>query len=177
MTELLAFGAIAVTASSVAAIGSWSWIRGRQARRVLRNGTPAGEFTPDRYEPMVRLLENGDLEFLRRSTCPRSGMVARWDRSRRRVFRLYLKDMADDFHCLHAEARALVAESPEQYSDLVGVLMRQQVVFWRAMAAVRIRFALSGFGICAADVRRLIGAIEAMHLEIERSVDLASASA
>jgi hypothetical protein len=126
---------------------------------------------------MVRLLADDDITFLRRSTCPRSGIVARWDQARRRVFRLYLNDLAADFRSVHAEARALVADSPEQYSDLVGVLMRQQIVFWRAMAPIRVRLALGALGIGAADVRRLIGAIECMRLEIERSVDLASAQA
>jgi hypothetical protein len=178
MTELVATGAIAVMASSVAAIGSWSWILGRQARRLRReNAQVAGEFFPDRYEPMVRLMTDDDLNFLRRTTCLRSGVVARWDRARRRVFRLYLKDLAGDFRCLHTEARALVAESPEQYSDLVGVLMRQQVTFWRVMAGVRVRLALGGLGVGRADIRGLIDVIEAMRLEIERSVSLASASA
>ena len=177
MTELIAVGAIAVTASSVAAVGSWSWIRGRQARRVLRSGIPASEFAPERYEPMMRLLADDDLAFLRRRTCPRSGIAARWDKTRRRVLRFYLNDLASDFRSLHGEARALVAESPEQFADLVGVLMRQQLVFWRAMAAVRIRLAFGALGMGVADVRQLIEAIEAMQLEIERSVSLRTASA
>jgi hypothetical protein len=177
MTELFAVGAMAFTASSVAAVGSWSWIRGRQSRRALRGTTSASEFSADRYEPMVRLLADDDVAFLRRRTCPQSGIVARWDRARRRVFRLYLKDLAADFRSLHAEARALVAESPEQYADLVGVLMRQQVVFWRVMATVRVRLAFGALGINAADVRRLIDAIESLHVEIEQSGNLASAQA
>ena len=177
MTELIAVGAIAVTASSVTAIGSWSWIRGRQARRMLRSGMPASEFTPERYEPMIRLLSNDDLAFLRRRTCPGSGIAARWDKVRRRVFRLYLNDLAADFRGLHAEARALVAESPEQFADLVGVLMRQQVAFWRAMTVVRVRLAFGALGLGAADVRRLMDAIQTMQLEIEHSLNMAAASA
>ena len=175
MTELIAVGSLAVTASSVAAVGSWCWIRGRQARLALRKGAKADEFCADRYEPMVRLLAEDDLAFLRRRTCRQSRVVARWDRARRRVFRLYLDDLAADFQALHAEARALVAESPEQYSDLVGVLMRQQLTFWRAMAAVRVRVALGSLGLGPADVRRLVDSIQNMHLEIERSVSLAAA--
>lgn len=174
MTELIAVGAVAATASSVAAIGSWAWIRGRQGRRQFR-GTQGQEYSPERYIPMLRLTIKDDLEFLRRTTCRKSGMVARWDRARRRVFRLYLQDLTNDFRCLHAEARALVSESPEQYSDLVGVLMRQQVTFWRAMAAVRVRLALSSFGIAQADVRELLGVVEDMRTQIELSIASASA--
>lgn len=178
MTEFFAVGAIAITASSVVAIGSWSWVRGRQARRALNGKNERGAgFSPDRYEPMARLTTGDDLDFLRRSRCHKSGIVARWDRARRRVLRLYLKDLADDFRTLHAEARALVAESPEQYSDLVGVLIRQQASFWRAMAGVRIRLALSSLGMGPADVRALVNCLEAMRQEIEHSVALASATA
>ena len=178
MTEFFAVGAIAVTASSVVAIGSWSWVRGRQARRALNGRTERGAgFSPDQYEPMARLTAADDLDFLRRSKCRKSGIVARWDRARRRVLRLYLKDLADDFRNLHAEARALVAESPEQYSDLVGVLIRQQAAFWRAMAGFRIRLALSRLGVGPADVRALVRSLEVMRQEIEHSVALASATA
>ena len=85
---------------------------------------------------MTRLIEDADLQ-----------IVARWDRTQRRVVRVYLRETARDFRRLHAEARALVAESPEQYSDLVGVLMRQQVTFLRAMAGIEIRLALSAAGL------------------------------
>ena len=88
-----------------------------------------------------------------------------------------MRDLASDFGRLHAEARALVAESPEQYTYLVGVLMRQQITFLRAMAEIEIRLALSPVGLVRVDPRKLIQAMEAMRLELERSVNLAAASA
>ena len=178
MTEIIAVSTVAVTASSAAAIGSWAWIRGRQARQALRGGSRrAADFSPDRYQPMARLTGNDDIEFLRRRMCPRSGIVARWDRARRKVFGLYLNDLAQDFQGLHAEARALVSEAPEQYSDLVGLLMRQQIAFWRAMASVRVRFALNGIGIGQVDATPLVNALETMRQEIQRSIEFAATSA
>ena len=112
-----------------------------------------------------------------RRHAPCAKTVVRWERTRRRIFRLYLKDLTADFQELHAQGRALVAESPEQYSELVGVLMRQQVTFWRAIAALECRLALSAMGIGQVDPRGLLTAIEAMRLEFEQSVRLASASA
>jgi hypothetical protein len=175
MIGWVAVGTIAVAASSVAALGSLVWIRVKRLKqpRMGRNDTG---FSPERYEPMARLLAGDDMEFLRRHTsCAK--IASRWERSRRRIFRLYLMDLTSDFHELHAQSRALVAESPEQYSELVGVLMRQQVMFWRAVAALECRLALSALGIGQVDPRRLISAIEAMRLEVEQSVRLASASA
>ena len=129
----------------------------------------------EHYEPMARLLAREDLEFLRDTVGART--AARWARSRRRIFRLYLRDLASDFGSLHAEARALVAESPEQYAHLVAVLMRQQITFLRAMAEIEIRLALSPVGLARVDPRKLIQAIEAMRHELELSVNLASAPA
>jgi hypothetical protein len=177
MTELLAVGAIAAAGSSVTVIGVWSWLR-LSPRRRSHNASRADfstDFSIERYEPMARLLGDADLEFLTRAQGAEA--AARWSRSRRRIFRLYLKDLASDFHSLHSEARALVAESPEQYSELVGILMRQQATFLRAMAAAEIRLALSWAGIGRVDARKLIRVIEAMRLEIEWSVNTASATA
>jgi hypothetical protein len=172
MTELLAVSAIASVASSVAGMGIWSWTRlhpRRNSRRVC------DEFSMERYEPMARLLAREDVEFLRDKMGAR--MAARWARARRRIFRLYLRDLASDFGHLHAEVRALVAESPEQYSPLIGVLMRQQITFLRAMAEMEIRLALSPVGLVRVDPRKLIQTIEAMRRELELSMNLAAASA
>ena len=175
MVGWVAIGTIAAAASTLAALGSLVWIRIRQLKQP-RMGRETASFSPERYEPMIRLLAGDDLEFLRRHTsCAK--IAVRWERTQRRIFRLYLRDLAADFHELHAQCRALVAESPEQYSELVGVLMRQQVTFWRAVASLECRLALSAIGIGRVDPRRLISAVEAMRLQVEHSVRLASASA
>ncbi|HYK57797.1 MAG TPA: hypothetical protein VEV85_00070 [Bryobacteraceae bacterium] len=173
MTELLAMGAIAAGASSITGLGFWAWMRLSPRKAQTRDFQASPEFSMERYAPMTRLLAGEDMQFLRKHACGK--IAARWDRARRRVFRQYLRDLSVDFHRLHAQARALVSESPEQYSDLVGMLMRQQVAFLRAMAGVELRLAFHAAGIGTVDVRRLIGVIDSMRLELERSVALASA--
>ena len=176
MAGILTIGAVAAAASSVAAIGSWAWIRLKQIRQV-RGNEPESEarYSPERYEPMTRLLAQDEWEFVQRRTACRPGVAARWNRERRKIFRLYLNDLARDFYRLHAAARALVAESPQQHSDLVGVLMRQQVTFWRVMAAMECRLLLHAMGIGRVDARALLQAMEAMRLEIDHSLHPASA--
>ncbi len=133
----------------------------------------SGAFTLARYEPLARLLADDDTEFLRRQhNCPQ--LLARWKRARVRIVRLYLSDLAADFRSLHAEARALAAESPEQYSELVGVLMRQQVTFWRVMADAELRLTLSWLGLENIHLERiaahrLVEQIAAMQVEIART--------
>ena len=89
MTELLAVSAIAAAASSVAGMGIWSWTR-LHPRRNSRG--VCDEFSMERYEPMARLLAPEDVEFLRDTVGAR--MAARWARDRRRIFRLYWRDLA-----------------------------------------------------------------------------------
>jgi hypothetical protein len=125
-------------------------------------------FSLERYEPMAGLLSEEDFVFLAAQPGYKPEMGAKLRRERRRIFRLYLRELAQDFHGLHREARALVAESPEQHSELVGLLMRQQVAFWRAIAALEMRLAASRLHLANVDVRGLLESIEAMRLDLAR---------
>jgi hypothetical protein len=169
MAAWIAIGLVFAVGSAAVTLGILLWVRLSGYRRVTRHAeAPTDGFTPARYEPMTRLLDGADLDFLRKEAACGSDLAARWERSRRRIFRMYLRDLAEDFRRVHAEARALVAESPERYSALVGVLMRQQLTFWRALAAVELRLALNGLGAGPADVRGLVEAIEAIRAEMVR---------
>lgn len=95
-------------------------------------------------------------------------VATRWERSRRRIARLYLGELAADFYRLHAKARILAAEAPEQYAGLVPILFRQQFVFWRTLVMIEVRLALGGLNVTQGSVEKLIGAIEAMQREIAR---------
>ncbi|HEX5431162.1 MAG TPA: hypothetical protein VFW83_04300 [Bryobacteraceae bacterium] len=183
MAIWLAVGSIGAVGSAAAAIGSMVGLRLRGYRCAasqMEDADAAGDFTLERYAPMARLLSGEDLEFLRERRECAPHLAARWERARKRIFRMYLRDLAADFQCLHARARALAAESPEEYSDLVSVLMRQQLVFWRALAGIELHLAVRsfgikpGFGIRPADLTGLTGAIEALRAEIARSTALCS---
>jgi hypothetical protein len=169
MAAWMAMGLVFAVGLAAATLGILLWIRMSEYRRAPWHGeAPAEGFSLARYEPMTRLLDAADLDFLRKEAASSPELAARWERSRRRIFRMYLRDLAADFRRVHEEARALVAESPEKYSALVGVLMRQQLTFWRAMASVELRLALSGVGLGPANVRGLTDAIEAIRVEMVR---------
>jgi hypothetical protein len=124
---------------------------------------------------MARLSADEDLEFLKQFENCRPHIVERWERERRRIFRLYLREAAADFHRMHAEARQLLAGAPEQYSDLVGLLMRQQVTFWRTLSAIELRLMLNALGFGKLDGARISSLIESMRAEVNRSITPASA--
>jgi hypothetical protein len=115
---------------------------------------------------MERLLGDEDLLFLQSQPGYRPSMGAELRRQRRRIFRLYLSDLKRDFHHLHAQARAMVAEGDAAAGDLVQVLMRQQVAFVRATTILEIRLALSAVGIGTVDVRPLLAMVDAMRQDL-----------
>lgn len=124
------------------------------------------EFSPARYEPMARLMNDEDLRFLSAQPGFRPEIGKKFVRERRRIFRLYLQELARDFHRLHAHAREVVASLPAENSALVGMLIRQKFRFWYEMTALELRLSLNIPG--ALNARVLIDALAGMHAEISR---------
>lgn len=133
-----------------------------------RLSSDVSDFSLSRYEPMTRLLESEDLEFLKSQSGYRPEIGEKLRRDRVRIFRLYLTDLAADFRALHSAARVMVANSGEEHADLIGSLFRQQVTFWRAIAAIEFRLAMGGLGFAKPEVRGLIEAMETMRMELTR---------
>jgi len=142
------------------------------ALRLLRyRGAPAEtlslqDFSISRYEPMARLLSEQDVHFLASRPGYRREIGDKLRRNRRRILRLYLRELAADFQMLHAEARKLAAVSPEQHSQLVGSLVAQQFTFWRALAVIEARLILPNAAPTNLDLRGLIASVEAVHLDL-----------
>ncbi len=160
------FTAASLTAVSLAVLA----VRLLAYRKTPVRGAASDRFSLARYEPMVRLLTNDDLEFLATLPGYRPAMKARVRRQRRQVFRLYARELAADFQSLHSEARQLLADAPERYSGLVSVLFRQQWVFWRSIAMLEAGLLLNLLGIGKLDPRGLLEAVDAMRREVARYI-------
>lgn len=174
MAETVLFGAMGVVGVALAALGSLVYAHLRHYRRGGKDGAkPSIERAPltgeaeaplARYQPMFRLLAGGDGDFVRRhQSCPK--VAERWEKSQRRVVRLYLRELAGDFQCLHREARAIAAQSPEQYRHMLPLLFKQQLVFWRAFIWIDLRLSL-GSGVSRINPEKLLAAFEALRREI-----------
>jgi hypothetical protein len=131
----------------------------------LRSEGEQGEFSLARYEPMARLLSEEDLQFVKAQPGYRPEIGKKFSRERRRIFRLYLEELARDFHRLHASARAMVATLPAENAALVGVLIRQKYRFWMEIVALEARLTFT-FG--SVDVSGLVNAVASMHAEVSR---------
>jgi hypothetical protein len=82
-----------------------------------------------------------------------------------------LRELASDFNRLHRDARLLLATAPEEYSELVGVLMGLQVRFWSALAGIELRLTAHTLGIGRLDVSGLLGPLEALHAAIHMNAE------
>jgi hypothetical protein len=122
-----------------------------------------GEFSLARYQPMARLLSQEDLEFVKAQPGYRPEIGKKFSRERRRIFRMYLEELARDYHRMHAQARAIVASLPAENAALVGVLIRQKYRFWMEMIALEAHLT---FSLGAVDVSGLVNAVASMHAQI-----------
>ena len=125
-------------------------------------------FSIFRYQPMEHLLSGDDFAFLSSQPGYTREIGARWKRDRRRIFRLYLDELKRDFRRLHAEARMMAAHAGAESAELVGILLRQQFTFWRAMAGLELQLALRAAGIGNVNVRPLLELLEAMRADLAR---------
>jgi hypothetical protein len=156
-------GSIVVVSATIAGI----WLRRRRNQEADDFGESGG-FSLSRYQPMEHLLSEEDFAFLASQPGYEPKIGARWKRGRRRLFRLYLDELKSDFRRLHIQARVMAANADAESAELVGILMRQQVMFWRAMAGLELRLVLRTAGIGKVDIRPLIELIEAMRVDLAR---------
>jgi hypothetical protein len=117
---------------------------------------------------MQRLLSDDDFTFLASQPGYQRKIGTQWKRERKRIFRLYLNELKADFHRLHADARLMAANADAESSELVAILMRQQIAFWRAIASLEVRLALRAAGIGRIDVAPLLEMLESMRLDLTR---------
>jgi hypothetical protein len=134
---------------------------------------PAGtleELSVDRYRPMLRLLSDEDLQYLRVQPGFTPEMASQLRRQRCTIFRGYLKCLVTDFGCVCGALKMLMLQSRYDRPDLASTLVRTQVQFAVSLAAVRVRLALFEWGLCAVDGSNLLSLFDAMRLELRTLV-------
>jgi hypothetical protein len=142
--------------------------------RILSYRRPSAEetipeFSLSRYQCMTQLMSDDDAQFWGEQQGVSRSVKQRFRRNRRKVFRLYLQELAFDFRQLHRRAREIAAHAPEGNGNLVGSLMRLQVDFWRFMVLIETQLLLDQFGIGSVDSGRLLETIQSLHLAVSRT--------
>jgi hypothetical protein len=173
-------GGLIVSGSTALFLAVWMIARLRKYRSansitMKEEGTAGMVTLLTEPEFLDGLLRESDFEFLAAQPGYRREIGSKLRRHRKRIFRLGLGELAQEFHRIHAQARDAVANSGEQYASqyapLVGLLIRQELTFWRAMARIELSLVLPGFAVRRfADWRHaalagLVSSINTMRIE------------
>jgi hypothetical protein len=146
-------------------------------RKVAINGSSLpltaewiDELSIERYRPMMRLLDGGDLEFLRSQPGFTPRMATKLRVQRCQIFRGYLRCLNGDFQRVCAAIKILMLQSRQDRPDLAGVLVQHQVMFASGMAMVYFRLFLYRYGVSGVDVSSLVKNFDRMRLELRSLV-------
>jgi hypothetical protein len=125
------------------------------------------ELSVERYKPMLRLLDERDLEFLRAQPGFSRGMEAKLRAQRCQVFRDYLRGLEADFRRVCTAVKLLMLQSQFDRPDLASVLVQHQVSFALGVAVVKMRLVFFRWGFSGVDVSDLVKSFDAMRVELK----------
>ena len=171
--SVLGWGLMICAVSAALGLIAWLSVGLRRTSRELE-GEPRGtaRISPTvRYAPLMRLLGDEDLDFLRKQAGYNAEIDARYRRMRQRSVRQYVNLMKQDYRFLDAEARQLLSakDATAAAGDIAWNLMRQRVHFECALLQFELRLLSSSFGIGAPNVRPMLEMLESLRREFALS--------
>jgi hypothetical protein len=117
--------------------------------------------SPERYRPMLRLLDERDFQYLAESGCPKE-VVRKAKADRRAIFRRYLRCLVKDYSRLLAGLRMQILMSKTDRPDLLRAIAANRWFFLRSLVRIELSLALHTAGIGKVDVSGLVQAIEGL---------------
>ena len=133
------------------------------------------ELSIERYRPMVRLLEQDDLQYLRSQPGFTPGMLRKLRVQRCELFREYLRCLDDDFARVCAALKIVMLQSKSDRPDLATALLRHQILFAAGSLSIRMRLVFFRMGFCGVDVSGLVKNFDTLRLELKILVPTPSA--
>ncbi len=144
-----------------------------------RKDRPAGFVLPDvrteRYRPMVRLLSQDDLAFLKDQAGYTPELGRRLMEERRRLMKAYLRALDNDFQAIYSAATQLLVLAPTDQPELAAELSRQRVEFFKGMFMARLNLRLNAFGIGEVRVASLVSALQVVEGQFNHLTNIAAA--
>ncbi|SPE40694.1 conserved hypothetical protein [Candidatus Sulfopaludibacter sp. SbA3] len=129
-----------------------------------------GDLSVERYRPMLRLLDESDLQFLSGQPGFDREMAARLRAQRCHIFGCYLNSLRDDFRQTCQALRVLMVHSSEDRPDLAALLLRRQMLFGLCLVRARWRLLLYRWGMGCVDIRCLMKLFDSVCVELQRRV-------
>jgi hypothetical protein len=120
----------------------------------------------DRYRPMLRMLDEGDIAFLRSQPGFTPDMVKKLRSQRTLIFRGYLRSLETDFGRVCSAIKLVMLQSQLDRPELAKGLIRRQATFACAMLSVRAHLFFYSLGICGVEVSQLVKIFDGMRLEL-----------
>jgi hypothetical protein len=125
------------------------------------------ELSIERYRPMMRLLDESDVEFLRSQPGFTPRMAAALRTQKERIFRGYLRCLCADFHQVCTAVKVLMLQSRDDRPDLASALVRAQATFATGILVVQVRLFFWRWGLCAVDLATLVRTFDSMRVELQ----------
>ena len=159
-----------ITAASVAFVGL-VFVLVKLTRHVASPHLPVTvewieELSIERYSPMLRLLSQEDLHFLRAQPGYTPQRATKFRIQRCQIFREYLRQLESDFERICVALKVLMVQSEHDRPDLAAVLVRNGMTFAYGMMTVRLQLVLYRYGIGTVDVTGLVKLFDVSRLEL-----------
>ena len=129
------------------------------SRDFVFDGEWLSNFTAERYRPLRRLLDEGDVRFLRAEPGFRRELELRLRKSRVGVFRSYIRRLGRDFEKLQAMGKLIVIYRGGN-DQLREQLFQQKLAFTQSLIQIHLRLALYQLGGPRFDVSPLLKPVE-----------------
>jgi hypothetical protein len=131
------------------------------------------ELSIERYRPMARLLDGGDMEFLRSQPGFTPKILNKLRTQRCQIFRGYLRCLQSDFGRVCSAIKLVMLQSKHDRPDLAAALIRHQMMFATGMVMVHCRLFLYSWGLGGVDVAGLVKSFDRMRLELRTLIPAA----
>jgi hypothetical protein len=131
------------------------------------------DLSTDRYRPMMRLLDSGDIEFLRSQAGFTPKLESKMRAQRCQIFRGYLRCLNMDFQRVCTALKLVLVQSQQDRPELSSVLLHNQFLFATGLLAVHFRLILYRWGICTVDADALMRIFDGMAFELRHLVPAA----
>lgn len=146
----------------LAAVGIALRIMSRFRLMEAAASTAPGAVVPGRYRPMLRLLDDRDVQFA--SVNPKLARTLKAER--RKLFRTYLACLTRDYGRLLAGIRVAMVQSGIDRPDLARALAKNRTLFALAVCKIEFRLAMHAAGIGRVDVSGLVEAFETLRTQV-----------
>lgn len=153
----------------LAAGASLFWLARRIAFSSTHLPVTAGwidELSSERYRPMLRLLDGGDLDFLNSQPGFSPHAARRVRQQRCQIFRDYLRCLNNDFNRVCLAIKLLMLQAADDRPDLAALLLRNRISFAAGLANVQIRLLLYSWGLSGVNVSGLVQTFDNVRVQL-----------